>query len=285
MTVAWVRRGLAGAAMLYLACLPAKAADAVAPNDILNATAWMQTAVEYRANCLTVYALGKTRLDEALADRSWTAYNQTGAYQDLPPAVILDLDETALDNSPYEARMVATGTPFDPKTWNTWIAAGVAKAVPGAVEFTTYAASRGVKVFYVTNRSVDQKEATRRNLAALGFPSGGNVDTLLMQKERPEWATPAKGVRFAYVAKDYRVLLLFGDNFGDFTDRASAGIAERDKTFDELKAHFGHDWLVLANPIYGSWEAAAYGNDSKLSDGEKRARKIGALAPWQVPKP
>ena len=66
----------------------------------------MQTAIEYRANCLTVYALAKVRLDEAVADTNWTAYDQTGSYQNLPPAVIIDLDETAIDNSAYEAGLV-----------------------------------------------------------------------------------------------------------------------------------------------------------------------------------
>jgi hypothetical protein len=82
------------------------AADPVPQNDLLNAELWMQTAIEYRANCLTVYALARVRLDEALADTNWTAYDQTGSYQNLPPAVIIDLDETAIDNSPYEAGLV-----------------------------------------------------------------------------------------------------------------------------------------------------------------------------------
>jgi 5'-nucleotidase (lipoprotein e(P4) family) len=276
-----VRRSLIVAvALLCGASRPGYAADAVPQDDMLNAEVWMQTAVEYRANCLTVYALARTRLDEALADKSWTAYDQTGAYQELPPAVILDLDETALDNSAYEASLVANHVPFDPKTWNEWLSASQAKAIPGAVEFTNYAASKGVKVFFVTNRTADYKEATSRNLRALGFPAGGNVDTLLMQKERPEWASGAKGARFAYVAKDYRVLLLFGDNFGDFSDRYSGSLAERDKAFEALKAHFGHDWMVLANPVYGSWESAAYGHDYKLPADEKRAKKIGSLTPW-----
>lgn len=247
---------------------------------MLNAEVWMQTSVEYRANCLTVYALAKTRLDEALADKNWTAYDQTGGYQDLPPAVVLDLDETALDNSAYEAGLVVGHADYDPKTWDRWVKSEQAKAIPGAVEFTNYAAAKGVKVFYVTNRSADQKEATKHNLQALGFPMGGNVDTFLMKKDRLEWASNAKGARFASIAQNYRVLLLFGDQMGDFTDKYNASIAERDNTFEQLKAHFGHDWLVLANPAYGSWESAAYGHDFKLSGDEKRAKKIGVLAPW-----
>jgi 5'-nucleotidase (lipoprotein e(P4) family) len=215
----------------------------------------MQTAIEYRANCLTVYALAKTRPDEALADKTWTAYDQTGNYQNLPPAVIIDLDETAIDNPAYEAGLVVTGADFDPKTWDNWTRAEQAKAIPGAVEFTKYADSKGVKVFYISNRTADQKETTKHNLQALGFPMGGNVDTFLMQKDRPEWASGAKRARIAYVAKDYRVLLLFGDQFGDFSDKYNGSVAERDKAFEALKAHFGDDWMVLANPAYGSWES------------------------------
>src|SRR4051794_18734049 len=200
MRFARLSRGLTVAvALAWLAATSAFAGEAPGPSDLLNAELWMQTAIEYRANCLTVYALARTRLDEALADKSWTAFDQAGNYQDLPPAVILDLDETAIDNSPYEAGLAVSGGDFDAKSWDAWTKDEQAKAIPGAVEFTTYAASKGVKVFYVTNRNADQKEATKRNMQALGFPLGGNVDTFLMQKDRPEWATGAKGIRIAYV--------------------------------------------------------------------------------------
>jgi 5'-nucleotidase (lipoprotein e(P4) family) len=275
----WWRLAAAAAFACVLAP-PGWAADPVPQNDLLNAELWMQSAVEYRANCLTVYALAKTRLDQALADRSWTAYDQKGDYQNLPPAVILDLDETAIDNSAYEAGLVVNRTGFDPKRWAEWTKTAQATAIPGAVEFTKYADSKGVKVFYVTNRDTALKADTRRNLQALGFPMGGNVDTFLMKRDRPEWSSDAKGLRFASIAKDYRVLLMFGDNFGDFTDKFSGSIAERAAALDALKAHFGHDWMMLANPAYGSWESASYGHDYKLSDDEKRARKIGALIPW-----
>jgi 5'-nucleotidase (lipoprotein e(P4) family) len=274
------RSVVAAAASACLISAPTLAADPVPQNDLLNAELWMQTAIEYRANCLTVYALAKVRLDEAVADTNWTAYDQTGSYQNLPPAVIIDLDETAIDNSAYEAGLVVNDTRFNPKTWDDWTKAEQAKAVPGAVEFANYAATKGVKVFYVSNRNADQKEATRHNLEALGFPMGGNVDTLLMQKDRPEWSMGAKSSRFAYIAKDYRVLLMFGDQIGDFSDKYNTSLAERDKLFEELKAHFGHDWMMLANPAYGSFESAPYGHDFKLSDDEKRVKKLGVLLPW-----
>jgi acid phosphatase len=272
---------MAGAvALAWIGLSTAAVASDAPPNDLLNAELWMQTAVEYRANCLAVYALARLRLDEALADPDWTAYGQTGNYRNLPPAVVLDLDETALDNTPYEAGLVLHGARFDPKTWDAWVRAERARAIPGAVAFTAYAASKGVKVFYVSNRDAGQKDATAHNLRALGFPSGGNVDTLLMREDRPEWSGSAKGPRFAYVARDYRVLLLFGDNFGDFTDRFSGSVSEREKTYEELKAHFGHDWMMLANPVYGSWESAPFAQDMTLPENDKRASKRGALTPW-----
>ncbi|CAO3409889.1 5'-nucleotidase, lipoprotein e(P4) family [Azospirillum largimobile] len=274
---------LSGAVALSLLAGPALAADPVPQNDLLNAELWMQRSVEYKANALAVYALGRIQLDKALADKNWTAATeQTGNYQDLPPAVVLDLDETAMDNSAYQTGLVTTGTDFSPKTWDAWVKAEKATAVPGAVEFTQYAESKGVKVFYVTNRSADQEEPTRRNAQALGFPMGGNVDTFLMSKEKPDWGS-AKSTRRAHIAKDYRIVLLFGDNFGDFSDAYNGSEAERLKAYEAAKERFGRDWLMLANPGYGSFESAPYGHNFKLSADEKRAKKIGALEPWVAP--
>ena len=103
------------AALAYLASTPSLASEAVPQSDLLNAEVWMQTAIEYRANCLTVYALANIRLDEALADKTWTAYDQTGSYQEMPPAVMLDLVETAIDQSAHEAGLVVNGADFDRK--------------------------------------------------------------------------------------------------------------------------------------------------------------------------
>ena len=113
------RSVVAAAATACLISAPTLAADPVPQNDLLNAELWMQTAIEYRANCLTVYALAKVRLDEALADTNWTAYDQTGSYQNLPPAVIVDLDETAIDNSAYEGASSLTIPGSIPKPGTT----------------------------------------------------------------------------------------------------------------------------------------------------------------------
>jgi len=258
------------------------AADTVPENDALNATLWESNSVEYRGNTIGAYELAKIRLDQALADKSWSALGQTNV-EDRLPAVILDADETVLDNGPYEAWLIKTRHDFSSKTWNAWVAAAVAKAVPGAVEFTQYADGKGVKVFYVTNRTADQEEATRRNMAALGFPMGGNTNTFLMVKGRDDW-TQKKGTRRDFVAKDYRVLLLFGDQYGDFSDDFDGSEADREKSFDANKAHFGHDWIVIANPEYGSFESAPFQANYKLSADERRQKKLDALRAWDGPQ-
>src|SRR3989449_11174904 len=150
-------------------------------SDLAPAVVWVRRSVEYKASALTAFALARIRLDQALADRSWTGApkEQTGAYQALPPAVILDIDETILDNSGYQAWMALKGTSFDPKTWNAYVNTVTSVAIPGAVEFAKYADAKGVKVFYITNRTAEEEPATRKNLEKFGFPMGGNVDTVL----------------------------------------------------------------------------------------------------------
>ena len=255
------------------------------PNDALLATLWTQRSVEFKGNALTIYALAQIRLDEALADKKRTAapVEQKGDYQNLPPAVVLDVDETVLDNSPYEVWLLKNNTSFSTKTWNEFCGAQISRAVPGAVEFTKYADSKGVKVFYVTNRDVATEKDTRENMQKLGYPMGGNVDTFLMQNEQKDWGSK-KGTRRAAIAKDYRIVLEFGDNFGDFDDRYGTSEADRLRIFDENKERWGHDWLVIANPTYGSFEAAPFGFDYKKSDADKRKAKWDVLDSWVGPK-
>ncbi len=264
----------------------ARAQDASPPNDMLLATLWTQGSVEYKGNALTVFALARIRLDEALADKSWTAapVEQKGDYQALPPAVILDVDETLIDNSRYQVWMLKNNQTFSTKTWNQFCAAQVSTAIPGAVEFTKYADSKGVKVFYITNRGVETEKDTRENMAKLGFPMGGNVNTFLMQNGKPEWGS-AKGTRRAVITKDYRVLLNIGDNFGDFDDRYHTGDAERLKAFDSDMAYWGRQWLMIANPTYGSFDTAPYGHDFKKSREEQRKAKWDVLETWAGPTP
>src|SRR5262245_59440838 len=174
------------AALAFCVAL-APAALAQDANDNLNAVLWMQRSVEYKANAEAVFALAKIRLDEALKDKSRTAApaEQTGDFKNLTPAVVADADETVLDNSGYQAWMVANSETFNPKTWTKFVNSQTSTAVPGAVEFAKYAESKGVRVFYVTNRTKAEEPATRENMRKLGFPLTANIDTIMTAKEQP----------------------------------------------------------------------------------------------------
>ena len=282
---------IAGKALVLVAALSAfsgtaaRAQDAVPASDMLLATLWTQRAIEYKANALTVFTLARIRLDEALADKSWTAApgEQKGDYQGLPPAVILDVDETLIDNSRYQVWMLKNNQSFSTRTWNEFCAAQISTAIPGALEVVKYADSKGVKVFYITNRDAVTEKDTRENMQKLGFPMGGNVDTFLMQNEQPGWGS-AKSSRRAVVTKDYRVLLNIGDNFGDFDDRYRGSEADRIKAYEADMPYWGKQWLMIANPTYGSFDTAPFGHDFKKPREEQRKAKWDVLDGWTGPK-
>jgi acid phosphatase len=266
---------------------PSKSAGAAATvpaNDNLNAVLWTQHSVEFKGNAETAFALARIRLDQALRNRKWTAApaEQTGKFGRLPPAVVLDVDETLLDNSAYQAWNVTAGTDFDPKTWTAFVNSKSSLPIPGALEFAQYAAAKGVTVFYVTNRSKEEEPATRENLEMYKFPLSNKSDTVLTAQEQPDWKS-AKGTRRAFIAKDYRILLDIGDNFGDFVDDYKGTEDERQKIWEDNRERWGREWIVIANPTYGSFESTPYKNDFKLTDDEKRQAKRSALWSWQGP--
>jgi acid phosphatase len=250
--------------------------------DGLNATAWVQTSVEYRACALQAWRSARLALDRALKDRRWTAaLEQTADARRLPPAIIVDIDETVLDNSPGQARFLIRGNGrFSPKMWEEWTAESRAEAVPGAREFLGEAAARGVTVFYISNRGPEEAEATRRNLTEKGFPlrektAGDLGDAVLLRGERPEW-TSDKSSRRAAVAAHYRVVMLCGDDLNDFFP-ARMSPQERMNKARAYESWWGERWIILPNPMYGSWEDALYDFDRTLTPLEIQQRKLKAL--------
>lgn len=267
------------AAAVVLPSVGAQADEGVAQNDLLNATLWTQSSVEFKASALASYRLATLMLDKALADKSWTAaLEQDGDYQNKPPAIILDVDETVLDNSEYEAWLIKAKTHYSSKTWGPYVDQAISKPIPGSLEFINYAKSKGVEIFYVSNRKAPGEEGTRKNLKALGYPINEAFDTVLLRKEN-DWGRK-KSSRRAHIAKDYRVLMVFGDNLGDFTDAYGGSIADRQKVYEEHADRWGTSWIMIANPMYGSWEASAFGGNWKLSRDEQRAKKLEALNYW-----
>ena len=246
-------------------------------HENLNAVLWVQTAAEYRASALQAYRLAQLQLDAALDDPLWTAATeQTEDVRLLPPAVILDLDETVIDNSPFQARQVQDASAYSEDAWNRWVDERKAAAIPGAIEFLTYAAHRGVTPFYVTNRDHKVEDATRDVLAKLGAPVTTERDAVLTRHENG-WDGSDKSSRRQSVAANYRVLLLIGDNFEDFAPGTRGSLADRAALAKQYEAYWGTKWIVLPNPTYGSWETAITSGRGQMSDAEILAAKYAAL--------
>ncbi len=252
-------------------------------NDNLNAVLWIQRSQEYRANSLQTWRAAAAQLDRALADRSWTALlpEEGGSHQSaaLKPAVVVDVDETVLDNSPYQARLVRNGGSYDDATWDAWVAEGKAGAVPGAVEFAKAAAAKGVTMIYITNRTEHMKDVTLANLRRLGFPVAGDDVYLGLDKYVPgcEQEGSEKACRRQLVAQKYRVLMQFGDQLSDFGAISANTQAGRDALLQAHQDWFGQRWWMLSNPTYGGWEPAQFNNAWSLPESERRAAKRAAL--------
>ncbi|HMB57286.1 MAG TPA: 5'-nucleotidase, lipoprotein e(P4) family [Arenimonas sp.] len=252
------------------------------PHDNLNAVAWMQTSVEFRLLTGQTYRSALTQLDRGLKTPGWDALTKedrdvpaTG----LPPAVIVDIDETVLDNSPYQARLIRDGKPYNDFTWNEWVQEQAAKAVPGSLEFARAATARGVIIYYISNRTADQGPATLANLRKLGFPVKDDSQFLGLGTivDGCEDNGSEKGCRRKLVGRTHRVLLQFGDQIGDMVTVQANNEAGREQAVRPYLGWVGERWFVLPNPSYGSWEPALFNNEWSQPEGERRRQKIEAL--------
>ena len=255
---------------------PAPAAVRLASDDRLDAILWQSTSVEYRILAQSIYASATMHLERALADRQWTALPaQKENFQHLPPAVILDVDETVIDTTRFQSQMVRNQARFSPRPWVEWQARNEPLAVPGAVEFITHAESRGVTVFYVTNRDHSTEPSTRLNLKTIGLKLPDHVDTVLTRGERPDWPSD-KESRRRHIAQSYRVLLLVGDDLADFISEYRT--PEQTRLGEAQKYNqWGTKWFMLPNPMYGSWESTLYDFNPELSREEVSQRKFKRL--------
>lgn len=230
---------------------------------LLQSVLWVQNSAEFKANARQVYANATRALEEAIRDRSWSALAQTNAAR-LPLAVILDLDETAISNIPFEARAIRAGVTYSQLLWDEWVASASATAIPGASDFIAAARRNNVMPFYITNRRVTESPKITENLDKLGFPvvkvpdePGTTTDNLLLRNDRKEWADSDKTARRDWVAQRYRVLLLIGDDLNDFISTTNKSEAERDDIVNQHGEDWGKRWFILPNPMYGSWQSAA----------------------------
>lgn len=254
------------------------------PNDNLNAVAWTQTAIERDLIYRQAYRAAGFQLDRALADPEWEALASNERKGGRPPAlkfaVILDIDETVLDNSPYQARLVINGTRYDEFTWSEWCREENAAALPGALEFTRLAADKGITVFYLSNRAQDLGDATLANLRKLGFPITESHEVFLgLGTVVPgcEQNGSDKSCRRELISRDYRVLMQFGDQLGDFVDVTANSREGRAQVIAPYLDWVGERWFVLPNPTYGHWESALFDNDWSQSAELRRQAKLRAL--------
>jgi len=238
---------------------------------------YAQSSAEYEASNLQTYINAKSSLDKALNDSNWTAaLEQKNNFEEKPPAVILDIDETVLNNIPFQARAIINGQSY-PTGWVEWMLEESSDAVAGASDFLNYAHSKGVKIFYVTNRIALAEDATRNNIIKLGLPLDTDRDVLLMKNEN-DW-TSDKVSRRELIAKDYRVLLLVGDQLGDFLplDETTLEPSSRKHLVSSYNHMWGSKWFMITNPMYGRWEASIYNNEYPDTEDEIMQMRLEAL--------
>ena len=254
---------LALTSLFVVACMPANDGS----RELDRSVVWVRSSAEYEALTLQAYNAASEDLHKFIGDTSWSALPWQQSASELPPAIISDIDETIVSNVEFQ---LSLEPPFRNSKMNHWHSSNQAKAIPGAVEFVREAQGAGVDVFFVTNRPCEeidgiedpcpQKAVTLQDLREVGIAV--DADHLMLSGEQAGW-NREKLTRRERVAQTHRVIMLFGDNLGDFiacsrnkplkpcTGRAT--IASRQAATLEMKSYWGEGWYILPNPMYGSW--------------------------------
>lgn len=214
-----------------------------------GAVVWTQASGEIRALQYQAYYLARLSLDRDLRRRTRDRRRR---------AVVVDVDETVLDNSRYQASLILKREAYSNDTWTEWCKREEAVPIPGALEFLKYAARRGVRVFYVTNRREVEREATAANLKKLGFPDV-TAETLLVRTDKS-----SKEPRRQAVSQRHRIVLLVGDNLNDFAEVFEGkSAADRIAAVEAAPTKFGTQFIMLPNAMYGDWESSIYPSSRK----------------------
>lgn len=229
---------------------------------------YVQTSSEFAANNIQTFNNASEALLRGLKENSWTAaLEQTNNFKNKPPAIIIDIDETVLDNSSFQSRTILNGLSY-PNGWSEWVNESNSTPVAGVFEFLHFAKDSGVKIFYVTNRLEIFREATIKNLKKLNLPF--EEDNLLMRKAE---SSRDKTQRRQTVADKNRIILLIGDQLTDFISTKEAYVFHKDrkKLAEKYSNMWGKKWFLITNPTYGRWELSIYKN---LPSSEKEAIEI-----------
>lgn len=210
---------------------------------------WQQRAAEYKALCLQAYQLAAIRVEEM-------SHQQTLR----PRAIVTDIDETVLDNSPFSVTSAFNGQPFTQQAWEQWTSKAICDTIPGALSFFKYAASTGLTIYYITNRQESERAATLKNLQKWDFPFADNEHLVLSS------GSSDKEPRRSAIEKKYEIAMLVGDNLGDFSDVFYKKTSdERNAAVERLHAEFGRRFIMLPNVMYGDWLSSLFPKNVKLN--------------------
>jgi 5'-nucleotidase (lipoprotein e(P4) family) len=211
-------------------------------NGKIFATIYQQRAGEYRALCFQAFNIAHLRVDEIIKVQSAK-----------PKAIVTDIDETILDNSPYEAHQTLQGKDYESASWSEWVSKINADTVPGSLNFLNYAFSKGLEIFYVTNRGESERGVTLKNLQKFNFPNADSAHLFPLQN------TSSKEKRRQTILSSHEIVMLMGDNLGDFSNLFDKkNVDERMKNVNSVAAEFGDKFIVLPNPAYGDWESSLF---------------------------
>ena len=219
---------------------------------------WMRTSAEYRALAYQGYNVAMNAVKMAVTDPS---------HQRKPLAIVLDADETVVDNTKLMGESIVNGNGrFDAPWWRQAVHQGKSQAMPGAVEFLNEVHKQGVEIFYVSNRYAPVNlDVTIQNFKELGFPSVDKDHVLLFERDSD------KQPRFDMIAKKYYVIVYMGDNAGDFPiGTKGKTLAERNAIIDAHKEDFGTTFVIFPNPAYGSWVSSLAKGYQNLSLEEQK---------------
>ncbi|WP_245552723.1 5'-nucleotidase, lipoprotein e(P4) family [Fusobacterium russii] len=207
-------------------------------------TNWFQTSGEAKALFIQGYNIATQKLKEHLKKPSAKPYS-----------IVLDLDETVLDNSAYSAENIKKGQNWSKESWNEWVNMVAADVLPGAKDFLEFANKNKVEIYYISDRYEEHLDATIENLKKLGLPVQSRAHVLLKEKNDKS----GKVNRRDYVKNHTNLIMLFGDNLSDFEEFSKKSIEDRNKKVEELSKEFGDKFIVFPNPMYGAFETAIYG--------------------------
>ena len=115
---------------------------------LLYADLWVQTSAEYVACCLQTYQLAGEHLGHEMARLHAEQARQAADLPSLPPAVIMDLDETVLDNATFQTYLYDSGQNYSDDVFIKFVSDNrkSIRLVPGAKEFIHRGESLGITV-------------------------------------------------------------------------------------------------------------------------------------------